>query len=57
MEENEKPTHGIDEVMAEVHRHKEAISAEHNYDVAALIRHLRAKQLEEVRVVSHGKAK
>lgn len=48
----EHPMKIRDEVIAEVHRHKEAIAAEHNYDVEALVRSLRERQKANPRVVS-----
>lgn len=48
----EQPMKIRDEVIAEVHRHKEAIAAEHNYDVEALVRSLRERQKANPRLVS-----
>ena len=41
-----------DEVIAEVRRHKEAIAAEHNNDVDALLEDLRKRQKSNPRLVS-----
>ena len=41
-----------DEVIAEVRRHKEAIAAEHNNDVDALLENLRERQKSNPRLVS-----
>ena len=41
-----------DEVIAEVRRHKEAIAAEHNNDVDALLEDLRERQKSNPRLVS-----
>jgi hypothetical protein len=41
-----------DEVIAEVHRHKEAIAAEHNFDIDALLGGLRERQSLNPRLVS-----
>ncbi|MDB4744431.1 hypothetical protein OAG43_01820 [Verrucomicrobia bacterium] len=41
-----------DEVIAEVRRHKEAIAAEHNNDVDALLENLRERQKSNPHLVS-----
>ena len=41
-----------DEVIAEFRRHKEAIAAEHNNDVDALLEDLRERQKSNPRLVS-----
>ncbi len=41
-----------DEVIAEVHRHKEEIAAEHNFDIDALLGGLRERQCLNPRLVS-----
>lgn len=46
------PLTSVDLVIAEVHRHKEAIAAEHNYDVDDLLRGLRERQRSNPRLVS-----
>lgn len=48
----DQPREFRDEVITEVHRHKEAIAAEHNYDVEALLRGLRERQKSNARLVS-----
>lgn len=40
----EQPTPDVDEVIAEVHRHKRAIMAEHGDDVDLLLRDLQERQ-------------
>lgn len=40
----DQPMTTADAVITEVRRHKEAILAEHNYDVDALLQHLRERQ-------------
>lgn len=51
MKPNDDPTPVIDEVIAEVHRHKEAIAAEHNFDIDSLLRSLRERQDANPRLV------
>ena len=46
------PTPVLDEVIAEVHRHKEAIAAEHNYDIDSLLRGLREREASNPRLVT-----
>lgn len=41
-----------DEVIAEVHRHKDAIAEEHNFDIDALLSGLRERQSRNPRLVS-----
>jgi|SaaInlStandDraft_6_1057023.scaffolds.fasta_scaffold794127_1 hypothetical protein len=41
-----------DQVIVEVHRHKEAIAAEHNNDVDALLKDLRERQKSNPHLVS-----
>jgi hypothetical protein len=48
----DEPKTVVDEVIAEVRRHKEAIAAEHNYNVDALLRDLRDRQESNPRLVS-----
>lgn len=48
----DKPFTSRDEVIAEVHRHKEAIAAEHNFDIDALLVGLRQRQSSNPRLVS-----
>jgi len=45
------PTKPADAVISEVHRHKEAIAAEHGYDVEALLGSLQARQKDHPRLV------
>lgn len=45
----------VDEVIAEVRRHKEAIAAEHDYNVDSLLRGLRERQQSNPRLVSRIK--
>jgi hypothetical protein len=47
-----KPISVRDEVIAEVHRHKEEIAAEHNFDIDALLSGLRERQSCNPRLVS-----
>lgn len=48
----------VDEVIAEVRRHKEAIAAEHDYDVDSLLLDLRKRQQSNPQLVSStGKSK
>jgi hypothetical protein len=42
----------VDEVIAEVRHHKQAIAAEHDYDVDSLLRDLRERQKSNPRLVS-----
>jgi hypothetical protein len=46
------PSHLSDEVIAEVHRHKEEIAAEHNFDIRVLFAGLRERQRFNPRLVS-----
>lgn len=48
----DEPTAVLDEVIAELRRHKEAIAAQHDYDVDALLRDLRGRQESNPRLVS-----
>ena len=48
----DNPKNVVDEVIAEVRRHKEAIAAEHNHDVESLMRDLRKRQESNPRLVS-----
>lgn len=48
----DQPANLRDEVITEVHRHKEAIAAENNYDVETLLRGLRERQKSNPRLVS-----
>ena len=48
----ETPMTVVDEVIAEVHRHKEAIASEHDYDVDSLLRDLQERQQSNPRLVS-----
>lgn len=41
----------VDEVMAEIWRHKEAIAAEHDCDVDLLLRSLKERQTGDPRIV------
>jgi hypothetical protein len=52
MKPNDEPSPVIDEVIAEVHRHKEAIAAAHNYDIDSLLRSLRERQQGNPRLVT-----
>ena len=47
----DQPTPIADEVIAEVHRHKRAIMAEHGDDVESLLRDLQERQKCKPRVV------
>jgi len=47
----DQPTPVVDQVIAEVHRHKRAIMAEHGDDVESLLRDLRERQKCSPRVV------
>ena len=48
----EQPTPFVDEVIAEVHRHKRAIMAEHGDDVESLLRNLQERQKGNARLVT-----
>jgi len=48
----DEPKIVVDEVIAEVRRHKEANAAEHDYDVDSLLRNLRERQESNPRLVS-----
>ena len=52
MKATEQPTPVIDEVIAEVRRHKRAIMAEQSDDVESLLRNLQARQKENARLVT-----
>jgi hypothetical protein len=52
MKATEQPTPVIDEVIAEVHRHKRAIMAEHDDDVESVLRNLQERQKENARLVT-----
>lgn len=52
MKTTDQPANARDEVITEVHRHKAAIAAEHNYDVEALLAGLQARQKSNPRLVS-----
>ena len=52
MKTSDHSTSKRDEVIVEVHRHKEAIAAEHNNDVDALLKDLRERQKSNPRLVS-----
>lgn len=41
-----------DEIITEVHRHKQAIAAEHDYNVDSLLRNLRERQRSNPRLTS-----
>ena len=54
----DEPKNVVDEVIAEVRRHKEAIAAEHDYDVDSLLLDLRERQQSNPKLVSStGKTK
>jgi hypothetical protein len=46
------PPKAADAVISEVHRHKEAIAAEHGFDVDALLGSLQARQKGHPRLVA-----
>jgi hypothetical protein len=46
------PPKAADAVISEVHRHKEAIAAEHGFDVDALLGSLQSRQKGHPRLVS-----
>ncbi len=48
----DEPKNIVDEVIAEVRRHKEAIAAEHDYDVDSLLLDLRERQQSNPQLVS-----
>jgi len=52
MKTTDEPKIVVDEVIAEVRRHKEAIAAEQNYDVDSLLQGLRERQASNPRLVS-----
>ncbi len=51
MKPNDTPTIVADQVIAEVHRHKRAIMAEHGDDVEELLKDLRNRQKANPRLV------
>jgi hypothetical protein len=53
MKPSDQPTPVVDEVIAEVRRHKRAIMAEHGDDVDALLRDLRKRQKNNPRLVAN----
>ena len=48
----DEPENIVDEVIAEMRRHKEAIAAEHDYDVDSLLLDLRERQQSNPKLVS-----
>ena len=48
----DQPTQVVDEVIAEVRRHKLAIAEEHNFDIESLLRSLQARQSGDHRIVN-----
>ena len=52
----EQPTSVVDEVIAEVHRHKRAIMAEHGDDVESLLSDLQERQKGNARLVTRKPA-
>jgi DNA-directed RNA polymerase len=51
MKPTDQPTPVVDQVIAEVHRHKRAIMAEHGDDVEELLKDLRNRQKSNPRLV------
>lgn len=52
MKTSDTPKAVVDEVISEVRRHKQAIAAEHDYNVDSLLRDLQERQRSNPRLTS-----